>query len=45
MAKLYRKINDKKQALAYAERARKRNADLGFNTKEADEIILQLTQK
>lgn len=45
MAKLYRKINDQKQALAYAERAKKRNSDLGFNTKEADEIILQLSQK
>ncbi len=45
MAKLYRKINDKKQSLAYAERAKKRNSDLGFNTKEADELIQQLSQK
>lgn len=45
MAKLYRKINDKKMALAYAERAKKRNGDLGFNTAEADELILQLKQK
>lgn len=45
MAKLYRKINDKKMALTYAERAKKRNGDLGFNTAEADELILQLNQK
>lgn len=45
MSKLYRKINDGKQALAYAERARKRNGDLGFSTKEADELIAQLTSK
>lgn len=45
MSRLYRKINDRKQALAYAERARKRNENLGFDTKEADELIAQLTKK
>jgi len=45
LARLYQRRNDSKQALIYAERAKKRNGDLGFNTKEADELIAQLNNK
>jgi thioredoxin-related protein len=42
LAKLYQKTNDYKSAFTVAEKARKRNADLGFNTHEADELLAEL---
>jgi thioredoxin-related protein len=45
LSKLYKKINDPKTALAFAQKAKDRNGSLGFNTKEADELLLQLGTK
>ena len=45
LSKLYAKTNDHQQALLYAEKAKKRNGDLGFSTKEADDLLQQLGNK
>jgi len=45
LAKLYQKMNDTKSALAFAQKAKSRNGGLGFNTKEADELLIQLGSK
>lgn len=43
-ARLYQKTNDNTLARTFAEKARKRNADLGFNTQEADALLAELAQ-
>lgn len=45
LSKLYQKINDPKNAILYAQKAKDRNKSLGFNTKEADDLLLQLSVK
>lgn len=45
LAKVYQKLNDSKSALLFAEKARKIYADVGFSTREADEMIAELTTK
>ena len=45
LSKLYQKINDPKNAILFAQKAKDRNKSLGFNTKEADELLLQLGVK
>ncbi len=42
LAKLYQKINDSKSSLVFAQKAKSRNSSLGFSTKEADDLLLQL---
>jgi len=45
LARLYQKIKDHKEALIWATKARDRNAALGWKTKEADDLLVELTQK
>ena len=45
LAKLYHKTSDFKSALTFAQKAKNRNAGFGFNTKEADGLLLQLGAK
>ncbi len=42
LSKLYQKINDPKNAILQAQKAKDRNKNLGFNTKDADDLLLQL---
>jgi thioredoxin-related protein len=45
LAKLYQKTNDPKQAIDWANKAKARNGALGWKTKEADDLLLELGQK
>lgn len=44
LAKLYQKIKDNKEALIWANKAKDRNAALGWKTKEADDVLAELSQ-
>jgi len=45
LAKLYQKTKDNKEALIWANKAKDRNASLGWKTKEADDVLAELSQK
>jgi thioredoxin-related protein len=45
LSKLYQKINDPKNAILFAQKAKDRNKNFGFSTKEADDLLLQLGVK
>jgi thioredoxin-related protein len=44
-SKLYRKSGDTKSAVTYAQKAKNWNGALGFNTKEADDLLIELGAK
>ena len=45
LAKLYQKTKDSKQAILWANKARDKNNALGFKTKEADDLLVELGKK
>ena len=45
LAKLYQKTNDTKQAIDWANKAKARNGAMGWKTKEADDLLVELGQK
>lgn len=45
LARLYKKNKNFKEALQYATAAKNKNGAMGFNTKEADELLAELTSK
>ena len=45
LAKLYQKKNDKGTATILANKAKNWNSAMGFSTKDADELLLQLSAK
>ncbi len=45
LAKLYQKTKDNKEAAAWANKAKTRNAALGWKTKEADDLLAELSRK
>jgi hypothetical protein len=42
---LYQKNKKTKDAIQYATAAKTKNGDLGFNTKEADDLLVELNSK
>ncbi len=45
LARLYQKNKKTKDAIQYATAAKTKNGDLGFNTKEADDLLVELNSK
>jgi len=45
VARLYNKIKDKKSALKYAKDAREIGAEMGWGTKDADDLLAELNKK
>jgi hypothetical protein len=45
LARLYQKNKNFKEALYYATAAKNKNGTIGFSTKEADELLLELKSK
>lgn len=45
LAKLYQKIKNKPEAIVWATKAKNRNASMGWKTKEADEVLQELSQQ
>ena len=45
LARLYQKNKKFKEAIQYATAAKNKNGSLGFSTKEADELLLELKSK
>ena len=45
LARLYKKNNNTKEAIQYATAAKTKNGNLGFNTKEADDLLDELNSK
>jgi hypothetical protein len=45
LARLYKKNKKIKEAIQYATAAKNKNGSIGFSTKEADELLLELNSK
>ena len=45
LARLYQKNKKTKEAIQYATAAKTKNSNLGFNTKEADDLLVELNSK
>ena len=45
LARLYQKNKKTKDAIQYATAAKTKNGSLGFNTKEADDLLVELNSK
>lgn len=45
IARLYNKIKDKKMAMKYAKDAKKIGAEMGWGTKEVDDLLVELSKK